>query len=259
MTMNIQFLGTGTSYGVPVIGCECPVCTSEDKRNRRRRAAVHVIAGSSHILIDTPPDLRESVLDHDIRQVNAVLMTHAHADHIFGFDDLRPFYRMNGEPMPVYGAPDMLATMRSIFGYVEMEVPEGTSVLRVDFRPVTRPFTFADVCIEPIPVSHGANTMFGYLLEYGGNRMAYIPDCSAIPEESLARLTNLDIMILDALRHSPHPTHFCLSESVTMLKRINAGRSFITHLCHDLEHQATSDLLPPTIGVAFDGESICLP
>jgi len=253
MSMTLQFLGTGTSHGIPVIGCDCAVCTSSDPRNRRRRTALHVIAGDTHLLIDTPPDLRESVLEHHIGRVDAVLITHSHADHIFGFDDLRSFYRMHGAPLPVYGAPDTIEVMRRIFSYVEADIPRGASVLRVNFQSIDESFNIGDLRIEPVPVRHGKGMANGFILEYNECRAAYIPDCSGMPESSLGQLIDLDVMILDALRRDPHPTHYSLSESVAMLKRIGARESYITHLCHDLEHQATSEILPDSIHVPTDG------
>lgn len=251
--MKVTFLGTGTSFGVPIIGCTCPVCTSDDPRNRRRRASIVIEHEQRVLVVDTPPDFREQVLDHGVARVDAVLITHAHADHIFGFDDLRSFYWMKGEPLPVFAAPGTIDTLRGIFGYVEKEIPKGASVLRVRFIKVTEPFEAEGVSVLPVPVEHGKQLIYGYRFDVDGGSLGYVPDCSGMPDESVAALQGVDVMVLDALKHGPHPTHFSLDESLEVLQRIGAASSYITHMGHTLEHVETQNSLPPSVSVPYDG------
>ncbi len=251
--MEFTFLGTGTSVGVPMIGCDCDVCRSPDPRNRRRRSSLYLVAAGTHLVIDTPPDFREQVLTFGVPRVDAVLFTHAHADHVFGFDDIRRFNTLQGGVIPAYAEAETLADLQRIFRYISPEATPGVFRPLIEFRACSETFTVGDIRIEPLVVDHDARATLGYLIEADGKRLAYIPDCHRLPETTLARLVDLDVMILDTLRRRPHPTHLTVTESVAYLKRIAARQSFCVHMCHDLDHDTLQAQLPEGITVACDG------
>ena len=253
MFMDLIFLGTGTSVGIPMIGCHCPVCSSADARNTRRRTSLYVKTEHCAFVIDTPPDFRQQMLDFKIERLDAVVFTHAHADHIFGFDDIRRFNTLSGKVIPAYGEAETLVDVRRVFSYIGNS-PETGGLYRplVDFIPVEGTFQIGDVRVTALDVRHGQK-MTGYLLEAGGLRVGYVPDCRAMPAETVGRLKGVDIMILDALRYRPHPSHICVDESVGLLRMIGAGHSYLIHLCHDLDHGELAARLPDGIDVSFDG------
>jgi phosphoribosyl 1,2-cyclic phosphate phosphodiesterase len=260
MAIELHFLGTGTSVGVPMIGCHCAVCTSKDPHNVRRRSCLYVKTAKTAFVIDTPPDFRQQMLDAKIERIDAVVFTHAHADHIFGFDDIRRFNTLEGGVLPAYGAPETINRIRDIFDYIgQKPSPSGLYRPLIHFVPVTAPFEIGDVRLTPLDVVHGTGKMTGWLLECGPSRIGYISDCKEIPETTMALLRGLDVMVLDALRYRPHPTHLCVSESVALLQRIAARRSFLTHICHDLDHAALCAGLPPGISASYDGMALALP
>jgi phosphoribosyl 1,2-cyclic phosphate phosphodiesterase len=251
--MKLTFLGTGTSHGIPAIGCDCAVCTSTDRRNWRRRSSVYIVADGFHLVIDTPPDFREQVLTFGVRRVDALLLTHAHADHIFGFDDVRRFCFLQDMVIPVYGSPATLADMRQKFSYVINDSFWKATAPQVAFHEVSEPWPLGPFTVEPVSAPHGPMQVYGYVIRHGQTAIGYFPDCSAVDDALALRLQNLDVMILDALREKEHPTHLCLSQSIDALQRINARTSYITHLCHDLEHTATQARLSANQFVAYDG------
>jgi len=210
-------------------------------------------AAGKYLLFDTPPDLRDQVLTFGVARVDAVFITHGHADHIFGFDDLRRFSEIQQEHLPVHAAPDTLALLRSKFDYVEKASHSFGGVPRVVFREMTGPIALGPVRVTPVPVWHGEERVYGFRVEAEGVAAVYIPDCSAIPEDSFPLIGSPDVMILDALREEPHPTHFSLAESLAALRRIGAGQAFITHLTHGLEHAAVQARLPERVAVPYDG------
>ncbi|MFZ4397102.1 MAG: MBL fold metallo-hydrolase [Kiritimatiellia bacterium] len=251
--MNLTFLGTGTSLGVPMIGCTCAVCQSTDPRNRRRRSSVYVAAGATRLVIDTSPDFREQALTSGLRQVDAVLFTHAHADHILGLDDIRRFNTLQSAVIPVYAAPETMAEVRRIFSYIGRPVQPGLYRPQVDFRTVEAPFRVGEVDVTPLPVDHGTEQTIGYLLAWRGHRIGYVPDCHRMPESTIRALAGVQVMVLDTLRYRPHATHLCVAESLELLRTIGASQSYLIHLCHDLEHARLESELPPGIRVAYDG------
>lgn len=261
-SLKFTFLGTGTSHGIPMIGCSCPVCTSANPHNKRSRASVFIQTPQTHLLIDTSMDFRMQALTNHITKIDTVLLTHAHADHIFGFDDLRPFYHLSKKPVPVFGSEKTIKAMNRIFSYVHHDRPKGSSVLRVQFKIIEHEeITVNDLHIKPIPVEHSGEMINGYLIEWlnKGWRGAYIPDCKSIPDKSMALLKNLNLFVLDALRPDPHPTHLSLPETITIFQKVQADQSYITHIAHWLEHEETRKILPKNIHVPYDQLSLSFP
>lgn len=252
--MHVTFLGTGTSHGVPMIGCRCPVCTSADPRDRRSRpSAVLAFEDGATVLIDTSTDLRTQALSHGLDRLDAVIYTHSHADHIFGFDDLRRFNVLSGGPLPIYADARTLGDLRRTFAYAFSGGDQaGGGVPQVDPREVIGPFAILGHEFVPVPILHGTRPILGYRV----GRFAYLTDCSAIPADSLPLLRGLDVLVLGALRHRPHPTHFSLREATEAAGRIGARRTWFTHMCHDLGHAATACDLPAEMGLAWDGLTI---
>ncbi len=251
---TFQFLGTGTSVGVPMIGCRCPVCTSTDPRDKRMRSALYVTLGDRAVLIDTPPDFREQALRFDLPRVDAVLFTHLHADHIFGFDDIRRFNTIqNNAIIPAYADPATLSGLRRIFPYIGETAADGLFRPLIHFHEVTAPFTLFGARITPLPARHGKETVTGYRIDSADRSLAYIPDCNAIPESTLANLADLDALILDALRDRPHRTHMSVSQALEVIARVKPRRAYLTHICHEISHADLAGRLPPAVEPAYDG------
>ena len=253
VTGQFLFLGTGTSHGVPMIGCGCPVCTSSQPKNQRSRCSVVLGLPEGNLLIDTTPDLRTQLLREEIGLIHAVLYTHEHADHLFGLDDLRVFARYLKDDLPVYCTELVEQRIRRAFDYafdpVAQAYPAG-GVPRLVFRPIdTEALTLLGTEIVPIPLRHGRFDVLGFRV---GN-IAYCTDTNGIPPASARLLRDLDLLVLDALRRRPHATHFSLDEAVAAAEQIGARRTLFTHVCHDLEHSATNAALPPGMELAYDG------
>jgi phosphoribosyl 1,2-cyclic phosphate phosphodiesterase len=253
VSLRITLLGTGTSTGVPRIACDCAVCTSPDPRNRRLRAGVLIEvldpAGGGTLLVDTSPDLREQALVHDVRRVDAVLFTHAHADHVYGLDDLRVFNFIQGGAIPLHGSAATLAAVRRAFAYVWEDGQEGGGKPRLELVPVTGPFELLGRTVEPLPVWHGDLEVTAYRL--GG--FALVTDVSAIPEATMERLGGLDVLVLGAMRYRPHPTHLSIAEGVEVARRLGARRTVFTHLAHEVDATAPAIELPPGVELGWDG------
>lgn len=246
--MKITVLGSGTSHGVPMIGCDCPVCSSSDPKNRRSRASVLIETGNTTLLIDASPDFREQALRARLTSLDAILFTHAHADHVFGLDDIRPL--CTHRAIPVYGNRETLAELRETFGYIFRETQRGGGKPRIELREIDdRPVQIQDMSVVPVPLKHGTLNILGFRT----NDFAYCTDCSAIPEESYGRLTGLRLLVIDALRYRPHETHFSLEEALQEIEKIRPEKALLTHICHDLDHAALERELPEHVAPAYDG------
>ncbi|MCP4589451.1 MAG: MBL fold metallo-hydrolase [bacterium] len=251
---RVIVLGSGTSHGVPMIACDCPVCTSEDPRDRRTRTSIVVDYGDHTLLVDTAPELRLQCIAQGVRRVDAVLFTHHHADHVTGLDDLRRFNWLLQAPVPCYGRADTLEVIRRMFLYAFEEDAEYPSH-KPDLLLVPIEDAALDLYgrrITPIPLMHGPLPVLGYRF---GN-VAYCTDCNVIPPASAELLADLDVLILDALRRRPHPTHFNLEQAIEVAGRIGARRTVFTHIAHELGHAATNAELPENMELAYDGQVI---
>jgi phosphoribosyl 1,2-cyclic phosphate phosphodiesterase len=258
--MRLTFLGTGTSFGVPQIGCECAVCRSADPRDRRNRSGALVEAGGSAILIDTPPELRLQLIASGVTRVDAVMYTHEHADHINGIDDLRMFSVRRRRPLPLYGPSETLDRLRTNFRYIfdeTVEAYEGTSKPSLELHPLEPgvPTEVAGVEVLPLAFQHGHIRVFGYRI--GG--LAYITDVKAIPDAERRRLQGLDVLALNALWWRPHPTHLSISEAVQTAQALGARRTYLTHLTHETGHAELAEQLPDGIFPAYDGLTVEVP
>jgi phosphoribosyl 1,2-cyclic phosphate phosphodiesterase len=248
--VTITVLGSGTSVGVPTIGCRCAVCSSADPRDNRLRPSVLVSYAGRNVVIDTTPDFRVQALRSRMERLDAVLFTHAHADHILGLDDVRPFNFQQRTVIPIYGSPDTIAIIRRMFEYVFVERKHESSVPRLETRELDgAPFELFGMTFAPIRLKHGSGDVYGF--RFGG--AAYLTDHSDIPDESLSQLRGLDVLFLDALRHKPHPTHTTVARALEYVDQLKPRRAYFTHVCHDLPHEATERALPPHVRLAYDG------
>lgn len=249
-SVTLTILGSGTSHGVPMIGCDCRTCRSDDPRDRRTRASAAVTFAGRTVLIDTGPELRLQCLTNAIERVDAVLYTHAHADHVTGLDDLRVFNEWQAADIPIYGDADTLARLRRMFAYAfdgDDDYPSAKP--RLVPHEVAGPFALFGERITPIPLLHGPAAVLGFRV----GDIAYCTDCSAIPAASLPLLEGLSALILDGLRRRPHPTHLTIDEAVALAERIGARRTYFTHIAHELRHAETNATLPPGMALAYDG------
>jgi phosphoribosyl 1,2-cyclic phosphate phosphodiesterase len=252
---TFTFLGTGTSTGVPMLGCDCAVCTSRDPRNHRHRCAVLVTTPQGRILIDTPPELRVQLLRAKVGFVHAVLFTHYHADHLMGLDDLRPMPRYLGGAVPLFCTTEMERKIRGAFSYAFSadvdSVPAGY-LPKLMFHTIDEaPFHVLGQRVVPVPLIHAHFNVLGFRFD----DVAYCTDVNKIPKESWPLLEGVRILVLDALRFKPHPGHLCLEEAVEVVQRLQPEKAFFTHMSHDLDHEATNRMLPPNMQLAYDGLS----
>jgi phosphoribosyl 1,2-cyclic phosphate phosphodiesterase len=249
--LRITFLGTGTSHGVPMIGCDCGTCRSDDPRDRRSRPSIYVqSADGTALLVDAGPDLRMQALRHDIRRVDAIFFTHGHADHVVGLDDVRRFNAIQRQTIPCYGDGSTVLDVSRMFAYVfDRATPKGGGLPRLELFTIAGAFCLGGLEILPVPVFHGTRRILGLRI----GRLAYLTDCSRIPDESWPLLEELDVLVLDALRDKPHPTHFTIDEAVEAATRIGASRTYFTHMAHDLRHEPTCERLPTGMELAYDG------
>lgn len=250
---ELVLLGTGTSAGVPMIGCDCDVCRSANPRNKRMRTGVAVHVPGGTILIDTSPELRLQLIREQIPVAHAVIFTHGHVDHLFGLDDTRLFPHRLGYPLPIYMEEATEITMRSAFGYAFKKRPpeaKGWSIPQFDVHRIgEESFELLGQTIQPVRLLHGRMPVLGFRL----NNVAFCTDVSTIPQESWAKLAGLDDLILDALRDKPHSTHFSIDQALEVVDRLKPKRTWLTHISHSLEYEATNARLPANVQLAYDG------
>jgi len=255
--MRLTFLGTGTSFGVPVVGCGCATCRSEDPRDRRTRSGALLQANGATILFDSPPELRLQLLGQGIRTVDAVLFTHEHADHTAGIDDLRIFTVRRAAHLPIYGPPETLSTLEATYRYIfdpAVTEFEGTSKPHLEPRPL-EPGVQADIAgvsILPLAFPHGHLRVFGYRI----GRLAYLTDVKAVGAAERERLQGLDVLVINALLSHPHPTHLSVTEAVALAQELGAARTFLTHLTHEHRHADLAARLPTGVAPAYDGLTV---
>jgi phosphoribosyl 1,2-cyclic phosphate phosphodiesterase len=250
--MRVTFLGTGTSHGIPMIGCSCAVCNSTDPRNLRLRPSILVETPQLKLLVDATPDFRQQALRHNIHHLDAVLLTHTHADHIFGLDDLRAFTERDSRKMPIYASAESLARIQQIFPYACEEKPRWPGLPSFELHAIAshKEFEVAGLTLRALPVPHGRMTVFGFLI---GRELAYLTDCNEISPEVVKAVQGVTVFVVDALRHRPHPTHLTVAQALEVAGRVRAKLTFLTHMCHDVDHAATEATLPAGVRLAYDG------
>ena len=256
MKARVIVLGSGTSHGVPMIGCTCAVCGSTDARDRRSRPSIFVdVDGGPAILVDTSTDLRAQALTHGVSRVDAILFTHSHADHIMGLDDVRRFNVMQQGAIPAYADERTAEDLRRVFSYVfNPSAEKGGGIPQLSLTTIDGRFNVGSVGIQPVPIFHGARPILGF--RFGS--FAYLTDCNRLADAAWPLLEGVDTLILDALRHRPHPTHFSVAEALQVVERVKPRQTFFTHICHDLPHQATTASLPTGVQLAYDGLALTI-
>ena len=251
--MKITFLGTGTSYGVPVIGCECNVCKSTSPRNKRLRSSVLISVDNKNILIDTTPDIRTQLLKTQTKHLDAILFTHYHADHILGLDDVRIFNRIHKSTIPCFALNNTIETIKSIFGYAfDPKTPEGGGLPKLTLHAIDAPFELFEKTVTPIHILHGQLPIIGFKWD----NFAYVTDCSFMPEESKKLLYKIDTLVLNGLRYRPHITHYSITESLEVIREIQPRRAYLTHISHDVDHENLEIELPDNVKIAYDDLSL---
>lgn len=249
---SITILGSGTSTGVPMIGCQCEVCSSKDKRNRRSRSSILISVNGGNILVDTSTDLRYQSLKNNIKSLEAVLFTHHHADHVHGIDDLRSFNFIQKREIACYGNKKTLDRIRIMFSYIFDGAPSSGGIPKLRLEEVDAPFEVMGEKIIPVEVSHGDDPVFGYRI----SNVAYITDCSGISDKSMELLRGLDLLILGALRYRPHDKHFSIDEAKAVVEQLHPKRTVFTHMGHEIDYEKTSAELPSGIELAYDGMTL---
>ncbi len=249
--LSLLLLGTGTSTGVPVVGCDCEVCRSSDPRNQRTRCSALIGWGDRNILIDPSTDLRQQLLREKITHIDAVLITHVHADHVHGIDDLRPL-SSPGKPIPLLAAPEHLDSLRRTFRYIFDEPSEPGYRPQLQPQPIDGPFSLFGLPLTPVALPHGRTITLGF--RFGP--AAYLTDCSAVPHQAEDLLQGLELLVIDGLRHRPHPTHLNITRALQVAARLRVKRTLLTHLSHDVDHLRDSPALPPGAEFARDGQRV---
>jgi len=263
--MRVTVLGSGTSHGVPSIGCDCDVCRSADPKDRRTRPSILVeitgdggaprsasalAASVTSILVDTSTDLRAQALANNVRRVDAILFTHSHADHVFGLDDVRRYNQMQQSSIPCFADEETVGNLRRMFAYVfDASTQKGGGIPQLSLFRIAGPFSLGGVEIVPVPLFHGRLPVLGFRI----GAFAYLTDCNRIPDHAWPLLDGVRTVIIDALRRRPHSTHFSVDEAIAAVSRMRADRGYFTHVCHDLGHAVTNAQLPAGMELAYDG------
>jgi phosphoribosyl 1,2-cyclic phosphate phosphodiesterase len=258
--LQITFLGTGTSQGVPMIGCSCAVCLSKDPRDDRTRSSLWVRTPECAFVVDTGPDFRRQCLREGVVALDAVVYTHSHTDHIMGFDDLRRFCDMRpGGKMPVYASPETMADIERVFRFAFEADVRFAGYVHPDPRLIDGPFRLGETELIPLRVPHGRAAVDGFLFVREGRRLfAYLSDCKAVPDGVRERIMDVEVLAIDALRYREHPTHLSVSEALEVAVAVRAKQTWLTHICHDLGHAEAETRLPARVRLAYDGLTISL-
>lgn len=249
--MRLTFLGTGTSVGVPMIGCECATCLSDDPRDKRSRTGLLVEHEGHTLVVDISPDFRQQALRSRLTKLDSLLITHCHADHVFGLDDIRPFNFRQG-PIPVYASPSTWRQLRKVFYYIFEATYVGGGLPQITPHTLEGPFESGGLQITPLEVAHGGGSVTAFRFTDGKKSFAFITDCNEIPQSSLDGLHDLDILIIDALRYRPHPTHLHVEKALSYISHLQPRRAILTHMSHDINHVEATRQLPAGVELAFD-------
>jgi phosphoribosyl 1,2-cyclic phosphate phosphodiesterase len=250
--LRLTFLGTGTSQGVPMIGCDCEVCHSSDPRDQRLRSSIYVQTPECAWVVDTGTDFRTQALRENIRRLDAVVFTHSHTDHIMGFDDLRRYSHDLGS-IPVYASAETMRDLARVYEFAFNGLNRFPGYLVPVPHIVDGPFLLGKTLLTPLPVPHGRSTVNGYLFSREDDRLvAYLSDCSAVPDAIVDKIAGVKLLIIDALRRRPHPTHLSVNQALEVAERVRPARTLFTHICHELA-QASEVELPEGVGIAYDG------
>ena len=247
--MRVVLLGTGTSQGIPVIGCDCSVCKSDDPHNKRTRTSALINYGSYNIIIDTATEFRIQMVDNSIKRLDAVLFTHAHADHIHGLDDIRQFNKIQSVKIPCFGNKATLDVIENKYDYVFKSTQQGGGKPDISLNEVSLEFELFGKKIVPLPVKHGILDILGYRI----GSFAYITDASHIPAKTLQQIGELDVLVVNALRYEPHDTHLSVHDALDIIRTVKPKKAYLTHISHRLEHQETEDQLPRDVHMGYDG------